>query len=281
MATELGREQIFNWDIQSGSSYKRGGIVTGGPGNDTDNPWAEFGGIAGDFVKRALEVEPKGGVEMWATDQTKALLQYGLRASWPNGALTACKFQVGTLAKLVTHENAKISGINFEVANRQPLKCGVNWWALIDAASAAGTQAGTAPTDVMMWYDGSVTIGGTTLGCTRLSGSVENALEWDDDCDSRLATAKRQKKGILYGWETHTIEAEVKAPPSYDIDADAPAKNIALVVVASDNAGTPNTITFTYANLAYGGKKSSFVGKDGIVTYRINLIGHPGCLAIT
>jgi len=281
MATELGREQIFNWDTQSGSSYKRAGIITGGPGNDTDNPWEEFSGIAGDFVKRALEVEPKGGVEFWATNQTKALLQYGLRASWPNGALTECKFQVGTLTKLITHENAKISSINFEVASRQPLKCGVNWWALIDAASAAGTQAGTAPTDVMMWYDGSVTIGGTTLGCTRISGSVENGLEWDDDCDARIATAKRQKKGILHGWETHTIEAEVKAPPSYDIDADAPAKDIALVVVASDNAVTPNTITFTYANLAYGGKKSSYVGKDGIVTYRINLIGHPGCLVIT
>jgi len=275
MAVETAIVEAATWDTQAGSTPKALGLLTGG------EVWAESEldirrGAANQSSAFAGPVRFGGSLSVEATSDTKAVIANAIRSV---GVLAALKFKAGTASVNFLHENAYITQLRARGAVNSPLECTLDFLTTTETETAAAITPVALGSALIPFGGASVTIGGAAFKCQGFEIGLTNNLEHYFTIDAKGSNVKRLPTGVSLGAEEVSFTAEFLDKHTWDVDEDAPAFNIAAIVIYTDGV---NSITFTFANLARRGRRGLPIETaSGLIVWRYEFLGQAGSLAIT
>jgi len=275
---ETGFVQGFKWDEQGETpSYNSGGLVVGGsmPVPSPDNLRL---GIGAQAAWSAGAIMPSVTPEIEVTADTKTLIGYAIRSSYPAGALTSIMCHVGTAAHDWLFENALIRSLRLSGNPESPLRAAFDIAALTVAKAEAGAEEPEVGS-LLDWYHGAVTIGESPYDCRSFECEINNNVRPNPNLDAKVAESARFPGGFSLGPEEIRLRLSLGTYLAYDILADTPARNVAAAIVYTDGV---TTVTLTFTDLAViGGMTMPFQAGGEDVLWDLQLQGKPGSLAIT
>ncbi len=278
MANETGLIQYFKWDEQSGSPvYNSAGLVVGGEVRAAYED-ALRRGIGGQSAWSAGQMAFGCTPEVEVTADTKALIGYAIRASYPAGSLQELMLKAGTASVDLLYENAVINSLRLSGSPNDPLRAAFDIMALKETEAAVGD---TEPSvgSLLDWYMGNVTIGGSGYDCEGFEATIDNQCRYRFDLDAKSANEKRLPSSIAIGLEQVSLTVRLREKLTWDVDADTPTRNIGAVIAYTDGV---TTITLTFTNLAHTGARAMpFENEDGDIIWAYEFRGKPGSLVIT
>ncbi len=279
MANETGLLQYASWDEDGDTpTLVSPGLITGG------EPYGEYShparhGLGGQTLPFAEGFRAGCRLDVNVTNESKILLGYAVRASYPAGALTEILVKAGTASYDFLYRHALINSLRVSCAPEQPLAASLDIIALTETEDTTGDTVEAIAVGLMPWGNGSITIGGSPYDCVGYELNLNNGCGYRFDLDAKSADEKRWPTSIRTGREQVTLSVQLREKLVFDVDADAPATNLAAVITGND--GT-NTITFTFANLRHtGGRRMPFVNEDDDTIWPYQFAGVPGSLVIT
>lgn len=275
---ETGFVQAFKWDEQGAEpSYNSGGLVVGGS-MPIASPDSRRLGIGAQAAWSAGVILPAVAPDIEVTADTKTLITYAIRASYPAGALTSIMCHVGTDAHDWLLENALIRGLRLSGDPGGPLRATFDIAALTVTKASAGAEEPAVGT-LLDWYHGSVLIGESPYDCRAFDCQINNNVRANANLDAKTPTFARFPGAFSLGAEEVSLRLSLGTYLDYDILADDPARDIAAAIVYTDGV---TTITLTFTGLAVvGGITMPFQAGGDDVLWDLELQGAPGCLAIT
>jgi len=275
---ETGFVQAFLWDEQGETpDYNSGGLVVGGS-MPIASPDSRRSGIGGQAAWSAGVILPSASPEVEVTADTKTLITYAIRDSYPAGALTAIMCHVGTAEHDWLLENALIRSLRLSGSPDNPLRAGFDIAALTVTKAAAGAEEEAVGT-LLDWYHGSVLIGVLPYDCRSFDCTINNNVRANANLDAKTPTFARFPGGFSLGTEEVSLRLNLGTYLNYDILADDPARDIAVSISYTDGV---TTITLAFTNLAIvGGITMPFQAGGDDVLWDLELQGAPGCLKIT
>ena len=275
MAVETGEIQYLIWDEQGSAVYTSPGMIIGGEIRAAHDDMLRRG-AGGQSIFSAGPMEFRCTPRVYLVNESKVLVGYATQTA---GALTEVVLKGGTAAFDFLLENAVINSLRVSGSPGEPVVADFDFIGKKETEAAVGdTQEAIAGQLFDFYYD-AVTIGGSPYKCQGFELEVNNNCRYRFDLDAKGADVKRLPTSIAVGIEEVRLRVDLLEKLTWDVDADAPARTTAAVVVVGD--GT-NSITFTFANLGFTGPRAMpFVAGDGDVVWSYNLIGKPGSLAIT
>lgn len=276
---KTGVFQYVIWDEQSGSpTYVSPGLVVGG------EAFARYDdairrGIGGQALFSAGGMRFGCNLDLEITNESKPLLQYAIRASYPAGALTEVMVKAGTDAVDFLYENAVVNRLRVSGEPEAPFRASLEILAKKETETAVGDAVEAIAGQLMDWYLGSVVIASNPYDCVGFDLELSNGCDYLFDLDAKSSNVKRLPTAVKLGTEEVRLTVRLRDKLVFDVDADNPSRAIAAVIVGND--GT-NSITFTFSNLAHtGGRPMPLVGPDDDVVWAYELTGKQGSLAIT
>ncbi len=279
MAIESGEVQWCKWAEQGETpSYVSPGLIVGGRlAPAYDDVLRE--GIGNQSIWSAGPMEFAASLDLQLTNESKVLLGHAIRTSYTEAAIQEIMINGGTGDHDFLIENALIRSMRVRGTPGEPVSATLDILGRKQTDAAAGGSNAAIAAGLMEDYFASVTIGAAAQECMGFEISLDNQVEYAWNLDAKSATEKRLPPGFRIKRERVELSLDLREKQTLDVDADAPTRNIAAIVIASD--GT-NPITFTFANLGHiGGQPMEFVTDNGDVLWRYRFRGKPGSLVIT
>ena len=264
-----GLFQYLKWGTSSATTGT--GLVTGG--DLTINPQPrKRRGIGGQNIRRGGQIVPSGNAEMYVTKTNFALLNYGMRATYPYGALTSLAIEGGADQWGRAYAGARIEEGGLDYARGEGLKGSVKWGALSVAAASGGAQLTETNLDFED-YEFVIELEGAQFGINALSIKWNNNLEWRAGADTKAAGSLRRPTHHIYGPEDLTVELTADRPftdATLTLLTDLMASDLGITAVG-DN-GT-DTCTITLVNLIAGENSHGFVDPTTGMTWKQSFVG--------
>jgi hypothetical protein len=272
--------QYAMWDLHSavGNGVSCPGVVTGGRFNPRYKTHRARGIAFQQSLRPSANVfAPK--LKVQATKDTKPLIQNAVRS----GSLPWLKLQGGGVQQGWLHDNAKIHMLKWSFSSMDALlECEFDFYSLLVTKTSGAIVQTALGGNVFTALDCVASVGATDFGVIALEGEIMNNLHTGPTAGSRTSGHLRDPQWIVEGPEEHKLKITTLMPYADTPIADYPTEAIGVVASFTDDAGTPNTLTFTYSNLAHDEEfQEQEFKEDGEVHFVNQLIGKPGCLVIS
>jgi len=275
MAVETGELQYLIWDEQGEAVYTSPGLLIGGEIRAAYDDILRRG-AGGQSVFSAGPMEFRCTPRVHVVNESKVLIGYAIQSA---GALTEVVLKGGTAAYDFLLENAVINSLRVSGAPGEPVVADFDIMGKKETETAVGDAQEAIAGQLFDFYHDAVTIGGSPYKCQSFELEVNNRCRYRLDLDAKDADVKRLPTSIAVGVQEVRLRVSLLEKLTWDVDADAPTRTTAAVIVVGD--GT-NAITFTFTNLAFTGPRAmQFQAEDGDVEWPYELIGKPGSLVIT
>ena len=274
--------------VLTGASYDTAvAIVSGGSWGEDANV-ATREGIGGVGV-----IVP--GLQMYRASfdvvpvDANCLLDKVLRASYPAGALTAVQLELGDDELGIQDGGWLVDACEFAMSVEEPLSISydVVTPSKVTKTSGAGEVGfpGYIPGDTTVeWYNGDVTIGGSSYDCRAITGRVRNNLMPRPTLDTKTSGSRRYPEALDVGPEEVELTAEFWASPDHDLNGDDLA-TATIQVQGQTSAASPKTITLAATTTKVVNWETSFVDareqKVYTVSYRLDANSGDFSIAIT
>lgn len=247
------------------------GIVTGGDLTVNPQPRKRVG-IGGHAVRRGGLIVPSGNAEFYLSLTNVALLQAGLRATYPYGALDELVIEGGADEWGRTYSTAVIEEYSIEYARDEGLKASVKWGALSVDAAAGGTQLAEANLNFED-YEFVIELESEEYGVNAVSIKGSNNVTWRGAADTKAAGSLRLPTHYVYGVEDLTVDLTTDRPldqTDLEIWEDALPSDLSLVLTGTNGA---ETCTITLVNLQPGEEAHDLVDANTPFGWKQSFIG--------
>lgn len=277
---------LFQWLKFGTSSADTGtGILTGGALN-LDAQVRRRIGVGGNERRRGGVVVPGGSATFLLSATNIALLQAGLRASYPRGALTALEIEGGADVWARAYSDAIITTASIAYERDSAVTATVNWQSL-DVDTGTGSSQPAETNDVFEDYE-AIIAGGTYMGSDEYSVNGLT-IDWDNqvsfysNANTKATGSVRKPQFYVYGTEQLSVRLTTDVPIDdsvLDGWADCLPINLDLALVSENCAG--NTLAIALSNLAFATDEHSFQGVETLAGWQYTFQGsaYAGSLTI-
>lgn len=273
-----GGDQWAAWKTAVGATWAPLGVVTGGGPTDGYD-LIERNGITSEEILRAGIMDLGGSHEIILTADATDLLTAICKddGALPDPLDIDCDW--GYYA--AQHDDAYVTKAELALGVGDPLTLKMDHIAMPPKATSAssGPLDLTDPWNFEAW-ECSVLFGSDDYEVQKLVFAWEYpGIDFYDSVRVRVDEAKRFPAGIrtkgLMRWRITTLE--LLAPPTIDLEADYPDRNIEVTIAATNNSTSPVTVTLAVTGAMWAGRPSVKFGSkdDEVVTWSMGLApGH-------
>jgi hypothetical protein len=247
-----GLMQYLLWGVSTPTSGT--GVVSGGD-LSVDPDARQRQGIGGQEIRRGGLCKFGGKADLYVTALNQALCAYGLRASYPSGALTVLQLEGGADEWGRQYTDALITDLGLDFAQGEGFKASLGWGSLGIAASSGGAMVAETNLDLED-YEWVVSFGGTEYSVQAFGIKVNNNVTFKSAADTKTANQKRWPQWANTGAEELTVDLTTELPlpaATLDLWEDLLPSNLGAVMTGSN--GT-NTLALTLTNLQPSGPES-------------------------
>ena len=247
-----GLFQYIKWGVAGAVPANSMGCIDGG--NVSLDPGTRHRyGISGAEIRKGGVITPSGSATFYITETNiDFLATYGLRASYPAGALSSFSIRGGSDEWAWTYNNAMITDFSIDYAQGEGLKSTINWLSknIYESTAAVGSYP-TEANEGFEDYECVISVEGAEYAVQSFSIKVNNNVSIHTSADTKVAGAKRLPERLIYGAEVLTVGITTAKPiaiGTMGTYADCLPADLGAILTAT-NGCDGDEIVFTLTNL--------------------------------
>jgi len=249
-----GADQWCNWQTAAGGSWLPLGVASGGPTDGYDlRPRKTIGG---EEVQRAGVTTRGAELQTILYPDSLALLEAICPAAGALPALLDFDWDVGLDAG--ADDDASVQWFELTLANEQPIGLNFGYIAMPPGGTAGASGGDTALTDAWNFEDweSEVVFGSSHYGVQSVTFRVDfPGIFFSHDTDGRTTYLRTPRSVVRSGKQRASVtRLEMLVPPTINLNANYPNRDIAVGIAATNNSAAPLTVTADLTGLMWDGK---------------------------